>query len=185
MSENIKKLGIPTATIATALMLMAPAILSTGAFAIPPETTTTDRGLKFVGQPQLTVNKVVDESGRVTSASLTATGEVSGAGTGGTATLSATAVVTQGCLNKGGNEPKGLQETEEEVIGEAELDITRPGRGTFDVTTTEITAPSEGFTCPSANMTPVLVSVDFTDIVLTITTDEGKEITATFADQDP
>ena len=185
MSESIKRKAIPIAAIAVALVMIAPAILSTGAFAIPPTTTTTDRGLKFVGQPQLTVNKVTNAAGFVTSASLTAVGEVSGAGTGGTATLSATAEVTQGCINKAGNDPQGLQETEETVIGEAELDITRPGRGTFEVTTTEITAPSEGFTCPSANMTPVLVSVDFTDIVLTITTDEGKTITATFPDQDP
>jgi hypothetical protein len=33
-------------------------------------------------------------------------------------------------------------------------------------------------------MTPVLVSVDFTDTTLTITTNEDKTITATFADQD-
>lgn len=184
MSETFKKMGIPTLVIATALMLMAPAMLSTGAFAIAPTSTTKDQGLHFVGQPDLTVNKVTNAQGFVTSASLSATGEVAGAGTGGEATLTSTAVVTEGCVNKGGNEPKGLQEDTTTVTG-SETFTTKKGRGTFDVTTDAITTPSEDFSCPSANMTPVLVSVDFTDITLTITTNEGKEITATFADQDP
>jgi|SRR5215204_3743379 len=186
MSESIKKIGIPTAAIATALLLMAPALLSSGAFAIAPETTTKDRGLHFVGTPDLTVNKVIDpDTGLVTSASLSATGEVAGAGTGGEATLSSTAEVTQGCLTPpGNNEPSGLERSTTTVTG-SETFTTTNGRGTFDVTTNAITTPTEDFSCPSANMTPVLVSVLFTDITLTITTDEGKTITATFADQDP
>lgn len=184
MPDSIKKLGIRTGTIASAIMLMiVPAILSTGAFAVPPDEITRDGGLHFVGVPDLKVNKVVNEFGRVTSASLTATGEVAGAGTQATATLTATAEVTQGCLNKGGNEPRGLQRTEETVTG-SETFETRQGRGTFTVTTEAITAPSEGFTCPSANMTPVLVSVDFTDITLTVTSQTGTT-TAIFPDQDP
>jgi hypothetical protein len=192
MSENLKKIGIPIATIASAIMLLAPAILSTGAFAIDPTSTTKDRGLHFVGQPQLTVNKVLDENGRVTSASLSASGEVAGAGTGGLATLSATAEVTQGCLtneppgNPGGgqNEPSGLQTTDTEVTGSETFETTN-GRGTFSVTTDAITSPTADFSCPSAQQTEVLVGVTFTDITLTITTNEGKEITATYADQDP
>ena len=82
MSEAIKKIGIPTATIVSALLLViAPAILSTGAFAIAPTEVTQTGGLHFVGQPDLQVNKEFGENGRVTSASLTATGEVAGAGT--------------------------------------------------------------------------------------------------------
>jgi hypothetical protein len=192
MSENLKKIGIPIATIASAIMLLAPAILSTGAFAIDPITTTKDRGLHFVGDPQLTVNKEFDENDRVISASLSASGEVAGAGTGGDATLSATAEVTQGCLtneppgNPGGgqNEPSGLQTTDTTVTG-SETFTTENGRGTFSVTTEAITTPTEDFSCPSAQQTEVLVSVLFTDITLTITTNEGKEITATYADQDP
>lgn len=192
MSEANKKMSVLTATIAMAIMLIAPAILSTGAFAINPETTTKDRGLHFVGQPQLTVNKVFDENDRVTSASLTATGEVAGAGTGGLATLSATAEVTQGCLtnepsgNPGGgqNEPSGLQTTDTTVTGSETFETTN-GRGTFDVTTDAITSPTADFSCPSAQQTEVLVSVLFTDITLTITSNEGKEIVATYDDQDP
>jgi hypothetical protein len=192
MSETTKKMSVLTATIAMAIMLIAPAILSTGAFAINPTSTTKDRGLHFVGQPQLTVNKVFDENDRVTSASLSATGEVAGAGTGGLATLSATAEVTQGCLtneppgNPGGgqNEPSGLQTTDRTVTGSETFETTN-GRGTFDVTTDAITSPTADFSCPSAQQTEVLVSVLFTDITLTITTNEGKEIVATYDDQDP
>src|SRR5215203_4468860 len=187
MSEDIKKISIPTAAIAVALVMMGPAMLSTGAFAIAPDTPPTkDRGLHFVGTPDLTVNKVIDpDTGLVTSASLSATGEVAGAGTGGEATLSSTAEVTQGCLTPpGNNEPSGLERSTTTVTG-SETFTTTNGRGTFDVTTNAITTPTEDFSCPSANMTPVLVSVLFTDITLTITTDEGKTITATFADQDP
>ena len=183
MSEAIKKIGIPTATIASALLLViAPAILSTGAFAIAPTEVTQTGGLHFVGQPDLQVNKDI-ENGQVTSASLTATGEVAGAGRTATATLSATAEVTQGCINRGGGDPQGLQRTTTTVTGSDTFN-TRQGRGTFDVTTSEITAPSGGFTCPSRNMTPVLVSVDFTDITLTVTSQTGTT-TATFPDQDP
>lgn len=192
MSESIKKTGIPIAAIATALLLMAPALLSSGAFAINPTSTTKDRGMHFVGQPQLTVNKEFDDNDRVISASLSATGEVAGAGTGGDATLSATAEVTQGCLtneppgNPGGgqNEPSGLQTTDTTVTGSDTFETTN-GRGTFTVTTDAITTPTEDFSCPSDQQTEVLVSVLFTDITLTITSDEGKTITATFADQDP
>ena len=181
-----------TAVTALALVLIAPAILSTGAFAIDPITQTKDRGLQFVGDPQLTVNKEFDENDRVTSASLTATGEVSGAGTGGLATLSATAEVTQGCLtneppgNPGGgqNEPSGLQTTDTEVTGSETFETTN-GRGTFSVTTDAITSPTADFSCPSDKQTEVLVGVTFTDITLTITTNEGKEIVATYEDQDP
>lgn len=192
MQNHMRRTGVPALAFATALVLMAPAILSTGAFAIDPITTTKDRGMHFVGDPQLTVNKDFDDNGRVTSASLSATGEVAGAGTGGLATLSATAEVTQGCLtneppgNPGGgqNEPSGLQTTDTTVTGSETFETTN-GRGTFSVTTDTITTPTEDFSCPSAQQTEVLVSVLFTDITLTITSDEGKEITATYADQDP
>ncbi len=180
----MKKTGVPSLAFAAALVLMGPAILSTGAFAIAPTETTRSGGLHFVGTPDLTVNKVVDESGRVTSASLSATFEVAGAGTGGTATLEATAIVTQGCLNKGGNEPQGLQEATTTVTGSEPFTTDHGRSGVVTVTTNAITTSTEGFTCPSANMTPVLVSVEFTDITLTVEAQTGT-ITATFADQDP
>src|SRR5215204_3643139 len=104
MSEDIKKISIPTTAIAMALLMIAPASL--GAFAIAPETTTRSGGLHFVaGTVDLTADKT-------DGATLTATGEVAGAGTGaGTATLSATVTATVGCITpSGSNEPQGLEE---------------------------------------------------------------------------
>jgi hypothetical protein len=181
MSESLK-IGIPTTAIATALLLMAPAILSTGAFAIDPTSTTRDGGLHFVrGSPDLTVN----------DGTLTATGEVAGAGTGGEAILTATASVTTGCLtneprgNPGGgqNEPTGQREQESTVTGSATFE-TDNGRGTFTVTTDEVTIDDFDADCPSGNMTPVLVGddVSFSNIVLRIEAQTGT-ITATFPDQ--
>jgi hypothetical protein len=174
-----KKQVIAPAITAAIVLMMAPAMLSTpGAFAIAPEDTTRSGGLHFVGDPNLTVNKDDD------SASLSVSGEVAGAGNGGTARLEATAVITVGCITpSGSNEPRGLQEFDEDVVGEATFDTTRQGRGTFDFTTDSVGLPSD-FDCPSANMEETLVSVTFTDITLTVIAQTGT-ITATFADQDP
>ncbi|SRR5215207_2095241 len=192
---NVKKTRVlvPAITAALVLMIATPAMLSTGAFAqiTPTGGDPKDRGLQFVEEPTLTVNKET-EDGEVTSASLSATFEVTGAGTGGDAVLTANAEVTQGCLTNeppgrpggGQNEPSGLQRTTTTVTGSTTFE-TEQGHGGGTVTTEAITTPSGGFECPSAQQTEVLVGVEFTDITLTITTNEGKEITATFADQDP
>ena len=162
--------GVSMAT----LLLLAPL-----AFAVPPTSITQTGGLHFVGQPDLTVNKSSQ------SASLTASGEVAGAGTKATAVLSAKAEVTQGCVNQPGHEPSGLKKTTTTVTGSQSFD-TRSGRGTFSVTTDSITAPSGGFTCPPGQKGgAVLVSVTFTEITLTITSGPSKSLTATFPDQDP
>jgi len=178
---NLKKTRVLVPAVTAALVvMMTGTMLSTTAFAQELIDATTDRGLKFVNDPVVTVNKDGD------TASLSASGEVSGAGTGGTATLSSTAEVTVGCIVPGAseNEPQGLQTEDEDVVGEATLDVTRNGRGTFDFTTDTVGIPSD-FDCPSRNMEETLVSVLFTDITLTVTTDEGKSITATFTDVDP
>ncbi len=146
------------------------------AFAVAPTDITRTGGLHFVGQPTVTATK----DG---TAFLSTSGEVAGAGTQATALLTATAEVTQGCITRGGGEPRGLQRITTTVTG-SETFETRQGRGTFAVTTNEITAPSGGFTCPSAQQTPVLVSVTFTDITLTVTSQTGTT-TAFFADIDP
>jgi hypothetical protein len=183
MPESMKKVTVLATAITAVLVLMAPAILSTGVFAIPPETTTRDGGLHFVGQPDLTVNKEFDENDRVVSASLTAEGEVAGAGRTATATLSSTAEVEQGCITRGGGEPQGLEDVTTSVSGSEEFN-TRQGRGTFTVTTDEIEPGAGGFECPSRQQTEVILGVTFTDITLTVTSQTGT-ITATFADQDP
>jgi hypothetical protein len=187
--DNIKKTRVlvPAITAALVLMMVTPAMLSTGAFAVGPTGGDfRDRGFKFVGEPDVTC----DEDTCI------ATGDVSGAGTGGTATLTATASATVGCLTNeprgnpegGQNEPQGQRELASATTGSETFD-TEQGHGSFSVETDPVTLEAlieeSDFECPSANMTPVLVSdeITFSDITLTLTTDEGKEISATFPDQ--
>src|SRR5215212_8262115 len=142
------------------LALMVVAIAAVPALAVAPTDTTRSGGLHFVGEPSADKIVETDAAGNITSVSLTATGEVAGAGTGGTATLSSTAEVTQGCVTRGGGTPSGLERSTTTVTG-SEPFTTNNGRGTFTVTTGEITAPSGGFECPSAQQTEVLVGVTF------------------------
>src|SRR5215217_2363592 len=137
------------------LSLIIAAAAAVPALAVGPTETTRSGGLHFVGDPDATKNVVTDAEGNLVSASLTATGEVAGAGTGGTAILSSTAVVTQGCVTRGGGTPSGLEESTTTVTG-SEPFTTDHGRGTFT----------------------------FTDVVLTIEAQTGT-ITATFPDIDP
>src|SRR5215216_5772197 len=139
---------------------------------VTPTSVTQTGGLHFVGQPTVTANKTFNAAGFLTSATLTCTGEVAGAGTTAGATCTATAVVTQGCVNRGGNEPSGLEQSFQTVTGSVTFQ-TRQGRGSFSVTTSGI---SPTLTCPSANMTPVLISVTFTDITLTVTSQTGTTV---------
>jgi hypothetical protein len=127
-------------------------------------------------QEDVTATKTAD------TAFLTATGEVAGAGTTATATLAANAEVTTGCINRGSKDqqPSGLQRTETAVSGQQTFN-TRSGRGTFNVSTDPITTNRA---CPD-QMVPVLVSVTFTDVTLTITSGPNKSLTATFPDIDP
>lgn len=91
-----------------------------------------------------------------------------GFGAGQTVQVSLTAdtVVTRGCVTPpGNNEPTGLVRTKETLAANTTITADRHGNVRGPV----ILAPSlEGFTCPSARMTPVLVSVEYTNIVLTV-----------------
>jgi hypothetical protein len=171
MTKSYKRtLALP---ITAALVLMASTTLMSGAaFAVGPTSTTRDGGLHFVGDPDLQRD----------DGTLTATGTVAGAGRTATATLEATASATLGCETRGGGDPRGLQEVSTTTTG-SETFNTRSGRGSFDVTTDEVTASDFDFSCPSRQMTEVVVGeITFTDITLTITSQTG-EITATFPDQ--
>jgi hypothetical protein len=158
----------------------------TGAFAVGPTEVTRDGGLHFVGDPDVTASKT-DEG-----ATLTATGEVAGAGQGaGTATLDATVSVTVGCITPSGrNEPQGLEEASTTTTATAPFTPTRQGRGEFTVTTEPISiedleVDGEPFECPSANMEETIVGdFTFTGITLTIDAQTGS-IEATFPDVDP
>lgn len=168
--------------IAGALSLLLLAFGASTALAVAPTSVTQTGGLHVCENTTLDVT-ATKTTGPTGSAFLTATGEVCGAGTRATATLSATAVETVGCITpSGSNEPKGLQTTTTTVTG-SETFQTRQGRGSFTVSTNAVGIPST-FECPSANMTETLVSVTFTDVTLTITSQTGT-ITATFPDIDP
>src|SRR5829696_5143433 len=170
MSESIRKIGIPTATIGVAIMMLAPVLLQ-GAFAVAPVSQTRSGGLHFVGQPDLTVSKT------------DGTATVTGAGTGGEAILTTNVVATVGCINRGGNEPTGLQESEETLTA-SEPFTTDHGRGTFSVSGSVSIEDFEDFECPPGQAAETLVSVVFEDPTLTIEAQTGT-ITATFATIDP
>ena len=145
------------------------ALTASAALAVTPTDVTRTGGLHFVGNPNVTATKTS------TTAFLTATGEVAGAGsTGGTAELSADVEVVRGCINRGsqGQQPSGLQRSFETTTGTVEFDTTRQGRGTFTVSTEPVDV--SGFTCPD-QMVPVLVSATFTNITLTVTSQPGAK----------
>ncbi len=173
MRRIIMMLTMAAAVAAVAVMSAIPALAVTvGPFT--PTSIERTGGLHFVGQPTVTATK----DG---TAFLSTSGEVAGAGTQATATLSATAEVTRGCITRGGGEPKGLQTTQEQVLGSQTFE-TRQGRGTFAFSSDAVTVAP--FTCPSAQQTPVIVSVNFTDVTLTVTSQTGTT-TAVFPDIDP
>jgi hypothetical protein len=158
------------------VLVIAGLVTAATALAVAPTSITQSGGLHFVGTPDVTATKTD------TSAFLTATGEVAGAGTSATATLSATAEVTTGCINRGSKDqqPSGLQTTETTTAGQLTFQ-TRSGRGTFTVSTVPVPLP--GRTCPD-QMTPVVVSATFTNVALTVTSQTGTT-TAIFPDIDP
>jgi hypothetical protein len=170
----MRRIGI-VAVLATLLM----AFSASAALAVPPTSVTQTGGLHVCEGSALDVT-----ANKTDGAFLTATGEVCGAGRTATATLSANAEATVGCVTRGGGTPMGLEEAATGTTGEVTFP-TRAGRGTFDVSTDPITIEDFDFQCPSAQQTEVIVgSVNFTDITLTNSSQTG-EIVATFPDLDP
>lgn len=156
----------------TALVAVAAltALTAAAVSAVPPTSTTRTGGLHFIGQPDASI---------ASNFALVVTGEVAGAGPTATATVTADVEIVRGCINRGakGQEPSGLQRTFGDVTASQTFN-TRSGRGSFNLNTGAVTA--EGFTCPDA-MTPVVVSVTYSNILLTVTSQTGT-VTATFPD---
>jgi hypothetical protein len=170
----VRRIGI-VAVLATLLM----AFSASAALAVGPTSVTQTGGLHVCEGTVLDVSAT-----KTDGAFLTATGEVCGAGTTATATLSATATATLGCVTRGGGTPSGLEEVATGTTASEEFP-TRAGRAAFEVSTDPITVEDFEFDCPSRQQTEVIVgSVTFTDITLTITSQTGT-ITATFPDLDP
>jgi hypothetical protein len=152
MLDNMNKTKVTFAALAT-LVAMASTTLMTGA-------AYAQSGLHLVGD----VNVGGDDD------TVTVSGEVAGAGRTATATLTGEATVIQGCITRGGGEPRGLQETTED-INVSDTFNTRQGRGTFSLDFTATGDPD--FECPSRQQTEVVVDVVFENLVLTITSQTG------------
>ena len=164
----MRRIGI-VAVLATLLM----AFSASAALAVAPTLVTQTGGLHVCEGSALDAI-----ASKTDGAILTATGEVCGAGRTATATLEATAEATVGCVTRGGGEPQGLEEAETGATGEVTF-RTRSGRGTFDVSTEEVTIEDFDFECPSAQQTEVIVGdLTFTNITLRITSQTGT-LTAT------
>jgi len=162
------------------LSLIVTALAAVPALAVAPTEVTETGGLHVCQGTVLDVSAESTGAGKF----LTATGEVCGAGPTATATLSATAEATVGCVTRGGGEPSGLEEVST-ATSASETFRTRAGRGTLDVSTEPLSIEDFDFQCPSAQQTEVLIGpITFTDVTLTITSQTGT-ITATFPDIDP
>jgi hypothetical protein len=162
------------------LALAIAAIAAIPALAVAPTSVTSTGGLHVCQGSVLDISPESTGAGKF----LTATGEVCGAGPTATATISANAEATVGCVTRGGGEPSGLEEVSTAVAA-SETFNTRAGRGTVDVSTEPLDISDFDFECPSRQQTEVLIGpVTFTDVVLTITSQTGT-ITATFPDIDP
>jgi hypothetical protein len=173
--EAMRRLGI-VAVLATLVM----AVSASAALAVAPTEVIQTGGLHVCEGTTLDVSPGSTGAGKF----LTATGEVCGAGRTATATLSATATATVGCVTRGGGTPSGLERVRTATAASEQFP-TRQGRGSFDVSTEPLSIGDFDFECPSAQQTEVLVGpITFTDITLTITSQTGT-ITATFPDLDP
>jgi hypothetical protein len=159
MQESTKKVGLSTATIGAAIMLVFAPTLFPAAHAAP----TLHGGLNC---------RIVDEN------DLRCTADVSGLGGATTAegTLTATVVVTTGCITpSGSNEPKGLERTRTTVTETQEVNV-ESGRATFDITL-DVPSAEDLRDCPSANMTPVIVCATFSNVQLTVEPNSGPSRT--------
>src|SRR5215204_6552514 len=140
----LRKLGI-----IAVLSLIVTALAAVPALAVAPTSVTQTGGLHVCEGSALDVT-----ADKTDGAFLTATGEVCGAGTTATATLSADVGATVGCVTRGGGEPMGLEEAATTTTGEVTF-RTRSGRGTFDVSTDPVTIEDFDFQCPSRQQTEV------------------------------
>lgn len=159
----LRKLGI-----IAVLSLIVTALAVVPAFAVAPTSTTTTGGLHYCNDVANNPNLTIGDT------NLRVTGTVCGAGRTATATLTADVSATAGCITpSGSNRPQGLQRVQTTTIASETFD-TRQGRGSFDLSTDPITVEDFDFSCPSANMTEVLVSgPTFSNIVLTVTSQTG------------
>lgn len=144
----------------------------------PPPADTADtqqtQSIKFAGEPSLKLNEPFDDRGLTTSASITASGTVTGSG--GTAVLTSNVSILAICEDDETGELSNPQSFQSTVSSEP---ITiEPGRQSFELTTETITEPVGDVECEEGQ-TAILNSVQFIEPVLTIQTG-GNTLTQPF-----
>ena len=99
-----------------------------------------------------------------------------GGATTATATLTGTASVTTGCINRGAQDqqPQGLQRSSTTVTQTQTVNV-QGGRATFDITAS-LPSASQIRTCPD-QMTPVIVCVTFTGVSIQVVPNSGPSRT--------
>jgi hypothetical protein len=170
MSESIKKVTVLATSIA-ALVLMAPILLTTGAFA---------QNAHFIGTP------TIDKTLSGTTATITVSGKVAGLGSQPVEVFLSTSGVTAQteCENRGGNNPPGQDATLPPTEGATATITPRHGQVTFtDAAPLSITVTAEQAGCPD-RMTPLITSVTFSDVTLHVV-QNGEDLTFEFGDVDP
>jgi hypothetical protein len=172
MSESIKKVTMLATAITAGLVLMAPVLLTTGAFA---------QNAHFVKTP--TISKTI--SG--TTATLTTSGKIAGLGSEPTQVFLTTSGVTAetACTNKGGNNPPGQTATFGPTQGQIATIHPRNGQITFtNAAPLSITVTAAQAGCPDG-MTPSITSATFSDVVLHIVQNGQEVLTYNFGTVDP
>ena len=150
MSGNFKKIGIPSATILSALLLMAPML----AAAASPH---------FIGTPTPT---------KSTSGTLTVSFKAAGlanVATGAFLTASQVTVQLQ-CVNPGGNNPPPKTATFGPTTGPTTQIPVRNGQITGSATLNPPTQQElqDAADCPNPNWTVKVLSITYTDVTLHI-----------------
>lgn len=158
MQNRLKHVGIPSATMGAAILMMAPMLLQ-GALAAP--TVHGPINCSVTDQNALECKFNVSGLGGATTA---------------TATLKATATVTTGCITpSGSNEPQGLQRTTTTVTQTQTVNV-EGGRANFDIVAS-LGSASDLRDCPSHNMTPTIVCASFTGVSIAVVPNSGPSRT--------
>jgi hypothetical protein len=167
MSENFKKIGIPSATILSALLLMAPTL----AAAASPH---------FIGTPTVTKSS----SGALT-VSFKAAG-LANVATGAFLTASEVTVQLQ-CVNPGGNNPPPKTATFGPTQGPTTQITPRNGQITASATLNPPTQQQlqDAADCPNPNWTVAVLSITYSDVTLHIQQNGQDILTRSFGDIDP
>jgi hypothetical protein len=157
-----KRQVIAPAITAALVLMMTPAILSTGAFAQSPH---------FVGKQTATV----EVSG--TTATLSVSGKVAGLGSDPVTVFVSTsgATVETECDNKGkGANPPGQDATFGPTEGDEQTITPRNGQITYRNVDLSVTVTAEQAGCPPS-MKPVITSATFEDVTVHVI-QNGQEI---------